>query len=740
AAYHGNIRALELLEARGFDLTALDKFGRVRFSTGNFFWYFVRLFVTRPNGTGGGGGSEIDTTVSIFRTTLVTPLHCAVSTGQLETVRWLLSRGASAQTRAQSSVRSDRVPPLFLAEHAEIARELLVHGADPLVIPDPGFMNTLTALQMAYLRRNYAVAQELEEWGGDVALTPFHSAAGRNDVRAVRRFLSHKTDVDCLGEMGYVGLNRRTPLHWAAISGSKEAADLLLEAGADPNFQDARGRSPLHWAARLNKLDVVRSLLRAGAEPNLADREFMTPLMCAAFALDASRELFSELTKAGADIDYQVPMTGDTALHMAVRQMNEPSALAIVACGGDLMAMNAEGLRPLDCTTSTRLLFEIKRAAGQRDVMISYTHSHLEFATKIRQSLEEANVTTWLDLMDPSGIGGGAVWREEIARGITNASVVLCVLTEDYAQSEWCLKELALAKQVGTPILAVSTEGVSIEEELQVYLYTRQLIPFEPAITRSRRQAKQIEYDYEEATYQSQFRLLLDGVRDEIEKHRHAAQKRNVANRRRLEFVDGIERLTTMGTMLETSAAAPFSQELDVWDSLAGSGSLQQRQFVFLSHGDKHANFVQQLLSELSDAGVACCSDRNVEGQDFESRIHAAQTAILRCSCFVVVVSKQTMDSETVRDQLAFAEDKGHPILPVVLNDLDPGLDKRYSLVRNELFHFMANGMSFKSSVDRLLEGLRRHSTADQDQGHDANTARESTVTRNLESLASLED
>ncbi|RLN77890.1 hypothetical protein BBJ28_00026577, partial [Nothophytophthora sp. Chile5] len=738
AAYHGNIRALERLEARGFDLTALDKFGRVRFSTGNFFWYFVRLLVARPSGAGGDGGSEIDTTVSIFRTTLVTPLHCAVSTGQLETVRWLLSRGASAQTRAQSLVRSDRVPPLFLAEHAEIARELLVHGADPLVIPDPGFMNTLTALQMAYLRRNYAVAQELEEWGGDVALTPFHLAAGRNDVRAVRKFLSHKTDVDCLGEMGYVGLNRRTPLHWAAISGAREAADLLLEAGADPNFQDARGRSPLHWAARLNKLDAVRSLLRAGAEPNLADREFMTPLMCAAFALDASRELFSELTRAGADVDYQVPSTGDTALHVAVRQTNESSALAIVACGGDLMAMNAEGLRPLDCTTSTRLLFEIKRAAGQRDVMISYTHSHLEFARKLRQSLEEANVTTWLDLMDPSGIGGGAVWREEIARGITNASVVLCVLTEDYAQSEWCLKELALAKQVGTPILAVSTEGVSIGEELQVYLYTRQLIPFEPAITSSRRQAKQVEYAYEEATYQSQFRLLLDGVRDEIEKHRHAAQKKNVASRRRLELADGTDRLSSVGTMLETFNGAALSQDLE--NPTVGSGSQRQRQFVFLSHGDKHANFVQQLLSELSDADVACYSDRSVDGQDFESRIHAAQTAILRCSCFVVVVSEQTMSSEIVRDQLAFAEDKGRPIFPVVLNDLDPGLDKRYSLVRSELFHFMANGMSFKSSVDCLLKGLRRQCAVVQDIGHDSYIARESTVTRNLESLAGLED
>ncbi|RLN45627.1 hypothetical protein BBJ29_001800 [Phytophthora kernoviae] len=705
AAYHGNIRALELLESSGFDITAMDKFSRVRFSTGDLFWYFARFFVARPGVA--GGGSEEETAASIFRTTLVTPLHCAVSTGQLEAVRWLLFRGASARTLARSSYRSDRVPPLFLAEHPDVVRELLLHGADPLAVPDPGFMNTLTALQLAYLRGNYAVAQELEEWGGDVALTPFHSAAGRNDVLAVRKFLRKKTDVNCLGEMGYVGLNRRTPLHWAAVSGALEAVDLLVEAGADPNFQDTRGRSPLHWAARLNRLEVVHSLLKAGGDPNLVDLEYMTPLMCASLGNDASRELFSVLTGEGADINYQLPTTGDTALHIAVREESEKSALAILACGGNLMKMNVEGMRPLDCTTSTRLLFEIKRAAGQRDVMISYTHSHAEIAKKLRKSLEDANVTTWLDLMDPSGIGGGAVWREEIARGITNAAVVLCILTEDYAKSEWCLKELALAKQVGTPILAVSTEGVSIGEDLQVYLYTRQLIPFEPAITCNRRNStnvRQIEYDYDDAKYKSQFRLLLDGVRDEIEKRRDAVQQKNIASSRRNA---GLMQ-TASGTMLATTGVGGVSRLFQQWDPNA-SGA--QRHFVFLSHGDKHPGFVQQLYRELTDSGIVCYGDRNVEGQGFEDRIHAAQEAILQCTCFLVVLSKQTIGSELVRDQLAFAEDKGRPIFPIALNDLDPGLDKRYSLARNEVFHFMGNGMSFKPSSDRLIHGLRRYYT-----------------------------
>ncbi|GMF29240.1 unnamed protein product [Phytophthora fragariaefolia] len=742
AAYHGNIRALELLEEYGFDMTALDKYNRVHFSTGSLFWYFARIFIKRPS------NSVENADVSLFHSTLLTPLHCAVVTGQVETVRWLLERGAPPGTLAQSSCRSNQVPPLFLAEHAEIARELLLHGADPLVIPDPGFMNTMTPLQLAYVRGNYAVAQELEEWGSDVALTPFHLAAARNDVLAVRKYISRKTDVDCLGEMGYIGLNRRTPLHWAAISGSTEAVDALLKGGADPNFQDARGRSPLHWAAKLNKLEVVRSLLVANADPNLADGEFMTPLMCAASALDASSELFSELTAAGGDIRYQLPTTGDTALHLAVRQENEASALAALASGGDLMRMNHEGLRPLDCTASTRLLFELKRAAGQRDVMISYTHSHLEFARRLRQSLEEANVTTWLDLMDPSGIGGGAVWREEIARGITNASVVLCIITEDYASSEWCLKELALAKQVGTPILAVSTEGAIVDENLQVYLYTRQIIPFEPAIVDIRQDEGRVEYEYDEGRYRSQFYLLLDGVRDEVEKYRFLTKQKNVASSRNLGNDKTFDRAgsSSRGTMLQTLGVARLSQVGESpWNPTTSTSTsrneLQEGPFVFLSHGDKHPAFVEQLESQLAEAGVACYSDRSVSGQDFFTRIQVAKETILRCSCFVVLISSQTASNELVRDQLAFAEDKGRFIFPVVLNDLEPGLDKRYSLVRNDLFHFMANGMNFKASFDRLACALLEQCTSDtQEVSYESITGSEADQTRNLDSLEGLED
>ncbi|KAF1314465.1 Ankyrin-like protein, partial [Globisporangium splendens] len=683
AAQFGNIYVMDLLIRSGFRVNSYDKSLRARFTTGDLFWRFAQYVISKPV-------IVPDKSTSIFRTTLVTPLHCAVASGQINAVRWLLDHGADPNAKSKSSYWSERIPPLFVAESSEIVTMLLEAGANHLEIPDPGRMNTLTVLQLAYLRGNIPVAREIEKWGGDVALTPLHEAAAANDVSAVRKLLRKGADPNCLGEHGYCGLYRRTPLHWAAINGAVDAVEILLEACADPNFQDSQGRSPLHWAARMNRVDVVKVLLEKGADPHLRDDADMTPLLCAAKAKDASESLFDCLVQHGADINEQLP-NGDTGLHLAMKDELQNTALAILAAGGDVMRTNHDGYRPVDCTTSTTLQFEIKRAAGNRDVMISYTHSHSEFVLKLRESLERANVTTWLDLMDPSGIGGGSVWREEIARGIKNAAMVVCILTEDYTRSEWCLKELAYAKETGTPIMAISTEHVAVMEDLQVYLYTRQMVPFEPAITSvTQSDLRNIRYTYDEDRYASQFRLLLDGVRDEIEKQR----KENVARR------GGQRRRGPLDRAQLSMVNNLTSVEWDV-------ASLENN-FVFISHGEKHASFTQRIYDRLTENGIDCVLDGAQSYDDMADRIYAAKEAIARCSAFVVVISSKTMSSETLKDQLAFAEDKGKPILPIMLNDMEIGLDKHYTLSRGELFHFTPE-LGFTASFTNFLVNVQQH-------------------------------
>ena len=74
----------------------------------------------------------------------------------------------------------------------------------------------------------------------------------------------------------------RTPLHWAAIRGYKDVAELLIDKGADVNAKDIfpeeddphDDRTPLHWAAIEGHTDVAKLLIDNGADVNAKDTPF----------------------------------------------------------------------------------------------------------------------------------------------------------------------------------------------------------------------------------------------------------------------------------------------------------------------------------------------------------------------------------------------------------------------------------------------------------------------------------
>lgn len=92
-----------------------------------------------------------------------------------------------------------------------------------------------------------------------------------------------------------------TPLHLAAAFGTAQAADMLLQHGAqvDTRSQNAAHNQPLHAAVALSRNPETISLLLAhGADPNAAQAGGFTPLFSA--AASNRRDLAEILISHGA--------------------------------------------------------------------------------------------------------------------------------------------------------------------------------------------------------------------------------------------------------------------------------------------------------------------------------------------------------------------------------------------------------------------------------------------------------
>ncbi len=127
--------------------------------------------------------------------------------------------------------------------------------------------------------------------------TPLTQAARRNDVVAVRQLLAdgHDPDEDS---------DSWTALIWASRSGSLDAINVLLDAGADINLPGPTGddwdATPLQHAILQRQPAVVRLLLDRGADPRRsAGPGSPAPLLLAAGDTDAS--ILNLLLAHGAD-------------------------------------------------------------------------------------------------------------------------------------------------------------------------------------------------------------------------------------------------------------------------------------------------------------------------------------------------------------------------------------------------------------------------------------------------------
>jgi len=91
--------------------------------------------------------------------------------------------------------------------------------------------------------------------------TPLQMAANKNKIEVLKAVLARKPDMNVRHEM-----SKNTALHLAAMNGNKQAVELLLAAGADPNVKMRAGVSIVRVLRDMGSTEMLDILVKAGAK------------------------------------------------------------------------------------------------------------------------------------------------------------------------------------------------------------------------------------------------------------------------------------------------------------------------------------------------------------------------------------------------------------------------------------------------------------------------------------------
>jgi hypothetical protein len=162
---------------------------------------------------------------------------------------------------------------------------------------------------------------------GNSASYPLHQASADGDIAALKTLLASSEQL--------TGLTACHPAHGTALDlacrhGHADAAELLVDAGAAPNFDCEFSTTPLCSACQLGHRECVAILLKHGAQAALADSAGFAPLFLAAeYGHDECLRL---LIEAGANVE-QADREGVTPLYVAAQEGRDRCLSMLLAAG-----------------------------------------------------------------------------------------------------------------------------------------------------------------------------------------------------------------------------------------------------------------------------------------------------------------------------------------------------------------------------------------------------------------------
>ncbi|MCK4753354.1 MAG: ankyrin repeat domain-containing protein [Planctomycetes bacterium] len=246
------------------------------------------------------------------------PLHLAAYKGHAEVVQFLILQGTDVNVRNNFGGTALLVGSY--ADETEVVKILIANKADVnLAIKDP----EQQALQIATLEGYRDYTHMFIDLGGVNNLkthfiaTPLQASAANGHIEIAKILIERGAKVNAI-PTGF------TALHSAAVNSHKELVSLLIDYGARVDVKSSFGLTPLCSAMFHSRDlkdrdlmdDVAKILIENGADVNFQTRSGYTPLHYAAGW--ANKETVELLLSIGVDVNAKTD-EGDTPLNVACR-------------------------------------------------------------------------------------------------------------------------------------------------------------------------------------------------------------------------------------------------------------------------------------------------------------------------------------------------------------------------------------------------------------------------------------
>ena len=130
-----------------------------------------------------------------------------------------------------------------------------------------------------------------------------HTAVVTNNLDALKRHIAAGSNINEKDPFG-----GSSPLISAAVFGKTDAARLLIDAGADVNFQNKEGSTALHTSAFFCRPEIVKMLLQKGADKTIKNNYNSTALQTVTTPFSEAKPFYDMMVQAlgpmGLKLDY----------------------------------------------------------------------------------------------------------------------------------------------------------------------------------------------------------------------------------------------------------------------------------------------------------------------------------------------------------------------------------------------------------------------------------------------------